>query len=174
MLLTVGQLRARSNQAKADRRLQILTSAAAVCAAAGYEELTVSDVAERAGVAKGTVFRYFPTKEDLGRALAGQHLARWADDLDRRLARLPGPPAPDTAARLLVESLAGRRDLLALAARGLVPAGELDETPAAPALVIYFAGVPDTTPEVVRADELVRSLDARIARARAEARNIAP
>jgi len=46
--------------------------------------------------------------------------------------------------------------------------------PAAPALVVYFAGVPDTTPEVVRADELVRSLDARIARARAEARNIAP
>ena len=134
MLLTVGQLRARSDQAKADRRLQILGCAAAVCAASGYEELTVSDVAERAGLAKGTVFRYFPTKEDLGRALAGQHLSRWADDLDRRLARLPGPPAPDTAARLLVESLAGRRDLLALAARGLAPAAELDETPAAPAL----------------------------------------
>ena len=122
MLLTVGQLRARSDQAKADRRLQILGCAAAVCAASGYDELTVADVAERAGVAKGTVFRYFPTKEDLGRALAGQHLARWADDLDRRLARLPGPPAPDIAARLLVESLAGRRDLLALAARGLAPA----------------------------------------------------
>ena len=112
----MGQLRARSDQAKADRRLHILGCAAAVCAASGYDELTVADVAERAGVAKGTVFRYFPTKEDLGRALAGQHLARWADDLDRRLARLPGPPAPDTAARLLVESLAGRRDLLALAA----------------------------------------------------------
>ena len=107
-----------------------------MCAAAGYEQLTVSDVADRAGVAKGTVFRYFPTKEDLGRALAGQHLARWADDLDRRLARLPGPPAPDATARLLVESLAGRRDLLALAARGLAPAAELDEAPAAPALEV--------------------------------------
>ena len=131
MVLTMGQLRARSDQAKADRRLHILGCAAAVCAASGYDELTVADVAERAGVAKGTVFRYFPTKEDLGRALAGQHLARWADDLDRRLARLPGPPAPDTAARLLVESLAGRRDLLALAAGGLAPAAVLDETPAA-------------------------------------------
>ena len=134
MVLTMGQLRARSDQAKADRRLHILGCAAAVCAASGYDELTVADVAERAGVAKGTVFRYFPTKEDLGRALAGQHLARWADDLDRRLARLPGPPAPDAAARLLVESLAGRRDLLALAAGGLVPADVLDETPAARAL----------------------------------------
>ena len=134
MVLTMGQLRARSDQAKADRRLHILGCAAAVCAVSGYDELTVSDVADRAGVAKGTVFRYFPTKEDLGRALAAQHLRRWADDLDRRLARLPGPPAPDTAARVLVESLAGRRDLLVLAARGLVPADALDEARAAPAL----------------------------------------
>ena len=132
--MTVGQLRARTAQAKADRRLQILACAAAVCAASSYDELTVADVAGRAGIAKGTVFRYFPTKEDLGRALAEEHLARWADDLDRRLARLPGPPAPDVAARLLVESLAGRRDLLALAARGLAPAEALDDAPAAASL----------------------------------------
>ena len=30
-----------------------------------------------------------------------------ADDLDRRLARIPGPPGPEAASRLLVESLAG-------------------------------------------------------------------
>jgi hypothetical protein len=46
--------------------------------------------------------------------------------------------------------------------------------PSAPALSIYFAGVPDTTPEVVRADELDRSLGTRIERARAESRRIAP
>ena len=132
--MTVGQLRARTAQAKADRRLQILASASAVCAASSYDELTVADVADRAGIAKGTVFRYFPTKEDLGRALAEEHLARWADDLDRRLARLPGPPAPDVAARLLVESLAGRRDLLALVSRGLAVAEALDDAPAAASL----------------------------------------
>ena len=132
--MTMGQLRARTAQAKADRRLQILASASAVCAASSYDELTVADVADRAGIAKGTVFRYFPTKEDLGRALAEEHLARWADDLDRRLARLPGPPAPDVAARLLVESLAGRRDLLALVSRGLAAAEALDDAPAAASL----------------------------------------
>jgi AcrR family transcriptional regulator len=132
--MTMGQLRARTAQAKADRRLQILASASAVCAASSYDELTVADVADRAGIAKGTVFRYFPTKEDLGRALAEEHLARWADDLDRRLARLPGPPAPDVAARLLVESLAGRRDLLVLASRGLVAAETPDDAAAAAAL----------------------------------------
>lgn len=46
--------------------------------------------------------------------------------------------------------------------------------PAAPALVVYFAGVPDTTPEVVRADDLERSLDSRVERARADAARKAP
>lgn len=49
-----------------------------------------------------------------------------------------------------------------------------DGPPAAPALVIYFAGVPDTTPEVARPDELARSLDVRIERARADAARKAP
>jgi AcrR family transcriptional regulator len=130
----VGQQRARSAEAKAGRRRHILDCAAALCAHSGYDELAVADVAERAGLAKGTIFRYFPTKEDLGRALAELHLARWGDDLERRLGRLTGPPAPDAAARLLVASLAGRRDLLALAARGLVPAGALDDLPVAETL----------------------------------------
>jgi AcrR family transcriptional regulator len=132
--MTVGQKRARSAEAKAGRRLHILDCAAALCAGSGYDELAVADVAERAGLAKGTVFRYFPTKEDLGRALADAHLGRWSDDLGRRLARLPGPPAPDAAARVLVESLAGRRELLGLAARGLARAEAVDDAPAAIAL----------------------------------------
>ena len=36
----------------------------------------------------------------------------------------------------------------------------------APALVVFYLGVPDTTPEFARTDELDRSLDERIARAR--------
>ena len=46
--------------------------------------------------------------------------------------------------------------------------------PAAPALIIYFAGVPDTTPEVARPDELARSLGARIERARDDGARKAP
>jgi AcrR family transcriptional regulator len=150
-LLTVGQLRARSAAAKAGRRRHILDCAASLCARSGYDELAVADVAERAGLAKGTIFRYFPTKEDLGRALAEAHLARWSDDLERRLGRLNGPPAPDAAARLLVESLAGRRDLLVLAARGLVPADGLGDLRAARALeaVLPYLGC-DGGPRLMR------------------------
>jgi len=43
-----------------------------------------------------------------------------------------------------------------------------------PALVVYFAGVPDTTPELARSDELERSLGERIGRARADAARKAP
>jgi AcrR family transcriptional regulator len=132
--MTVGQIRPRTPQAKAGRRRHILDCAAALCAGPGYDELAVADVAERAGLAKGTIFRYFATKDDLGRALAEAQLHRWSDDLERRLTRLAGAPGPDAAARLLVESLAGRRDLLVLAARGLASADRLDEAPAARAL----------------------------------------
>lgn len=46
--------------------------------------------------------------------------------------------------------------------------------PAAPALVVHFAGVPDTAPEVVRAGDLARSLGSRLERARARAAGKAP
>jgi hypothetical protein len=46
--------------------------------------------------------------------------------------------------------------------------------PSPPALAVYFAGVPDTTPEVTGAGDLERSLAARIARAREELRRRLP
>ncbi|HYQ99000.1 MAG TPA: hypothetical protein VET86_03085, partial [Casimicrobiaceae bacterium] len=41
--------------------------------------------------------------------------------------------------------------------------------PAAPALVVDFARVPDTAPESVRPGDLARALGSRVERARAEA-----
>jgi hypothetical protein len=45
---------------------------------------------------------------------------------------------------------------------------------AAPALVVYYAGVPDTTPEFAAADRLDAYLAARIVRARTEAGSTPP
>jgi hypothetical protein len=45
---------------------------------------------------------------------------------------------------------------------------------ATPALVVYFLGVPDTTPEATRSDELERSLAARLARARGASQRRTP
>jgi AcrR family transcriptional regulator len=49
---------------------------------------SVADIAHRAGVAKGTVFRHFPTKEDLIAAIVCEHIAVLADAA-RRLTRSP-------------------------------------------------------------------------------------
>ena len=50
---------------KARRRVKILRAASELFAAAGYRKTSVEEVAERAGVAKGTVYLYFQTKLEL-------------------------------------------------------------------------------------------------------------
>ena len=42
----------------------------------GYEDTTVAEITQAAGVAKGTFFNYFPTKEDVLLALGEQTLGR--------------------------------------------------------------------------------------------------
>ena len=54
--------------ARDDKRERLLAAAAAVFAERDFHRVQVSDVAERAGVGKGTVYLYFPTKDDLHRA----------------------------------------------------------------------------------------------------------
>src|SRR5258708_29460629 len=46
----------------------------------------MAEVAERAGLAKGTLYLYFKTKEELFLALQEQQLADWFDEVDRALA----------------------------------------------------------------------------------------
>ncbi|GAB7067273.1 TetR/AcrR family transcriptional regulator [Mycobacterium hodleri] len=56
---------------------------------------SVADIARRAGVAKGTVFRHFPTKEDLIASIVCGHVAVLADAARRR------GESPDAGAALL-------------------------------------------------------------------------
>ena len=75
-----------------------------------FEDWTVAQVARRAGVAKGTVFLYFESKEALGLAVAQRLLGDWLDDLDRRL----GESATGTTsavAQAIGRSLESRRAL---------------------------------------------------------------
>jgi len=56
---------------------------------------SVADIARRAGVAKGTVFRHFPTKEDLIAAIVSEHIAMLAEAAGRLA------DSPDAGAALL-------------------------------------------------------------------------
>ena len=77
------------------RPSEIIEAAIAIFAERGFGSARLEDVARRAGVAKGTVFVYFPTKDDLFRAVAQtvltSHLERLhsaAADLDRPIGEL--------------------------------------------------------------------------------------
>src|SRR5436190_12115078 len=50
---------------KLQTRQEIASKAMGLFATRGFDDVTVSEVAEAAGVSEKTVFNYFPTKEDL-------------------------------------------------------------------------------------------------------------
>jgi len=85
----------RSQRRKDARPSEIVEAAIEIFGERGFGAARLEDVARRAGVSKGTVFVYFPTKEDLFRAVAQTvltlHLERLgsaAADLDRPLTEL--------------------------------------------------------------------------------------
>src|SRR5437588_12373184 len=57
-----------------DRRQEILDAAVKVFKDKGVSKSTVADIAEAAGVAKGTVYLYFGSKEHLLAALRDRHV----------------------------------------------------------------------------------------------------
>ena len=59
------QNRAISTAAKLERRNQILTAADELVKRYGHSAISVAEVAKHAGVAKGTVYLYFNTKEEI-------------------------------------------------------------------------------------------------------------
>jgi AcrR family transcriptional regulator len=63
-------------RADAQRNLDRVLGAASECFAAGGVDVSVDEVARRAGVGHGTVFRRFPTKEALLDAVLGKEMDR--------------------------------------------------------------------------------------------------
>jgi len=66
-----------------DKRERILAAATAVFAERDFHRVQVSDVATRAKVGKGTVYLYFPTKDDLQRVALEGSLERVAAEVVR-------------------------------------------------------------------------------------------
>jgi AcrR family transcriptional regulator len=58
-------IRARSDAAKKDRRLDILEAARGLLADKGFQGVTMNGLARRAGLAKGTLYLYFKTREEV-------------------------------------------------------------------------------------------------------------
>lgn len=101
---------------KEERRQSIVASAWALFQHTPYEALTMSDVAVAAGLAKGTLFLYFDTKEALFLAVVEQQLAGWFSEVNTQLeGHCPGGSIPGAAA-IICSALESRPGLVRLLA----------------------------------------------------------
>ena len=71
--------RARSETAKLEREVSILTATEILLRQSGYEAMTMQMVATAAGLAKGTLYLYFTSRESLVLAVHGRLFDRWID-----------------------------------------------------------------------------------------------
>lgn len=71
----------------------IIDAAIRVFARNGYYNSRVSDIAREAGIAAGTIYLYFKTKDEILVTLFRQKMARWVDFARREIARQPGAVA---------------------------------------------------------------------------------
>src|SRR5437879_5874277 len=102
----------------AERREAIVAAARALTAGGGMAAVQIAPVAERAGIAAGTVYRYFPSKTDLVAALVAAVSEREIAAVRRAADGAPGPLSALAAAlaTLAARALARRRLAWALIA----------------------------------------------------------
>lgn len=77
--------RAISSEEKLERHQAILVAALELLAEADYQEISISSIAGKAGVAKGTIFLYFRTKEELFLQLQIGEYKSWFNDINNRI-----------------------------------------------------------------------------------------
>jgi AcrR family transcriptional regulator len=84
----IRRRRARSPQDKDLRRAHLIEAATRLFADSDFDAVTIARVAEAAGVAKGTAYIYFATKETLFLELVKAELMQWLAALTQKLKRL--------------------------------------------------------------------------------------
>lgn len=87
--LTGSKRRAMSDKDKQYRRQAILEAALWVLLDTPFEQITVAQLADRLGLAKGTLYLYFSTKEALFLEVQQQQLTIWFDALEAALRQAP-------------------------------------------------------------------------------------
>lgn len=86
-----GPMLSKREQNRLEQQARILGAAFLLFAAHGFDEVTMTQVAERAGVSRATVFTYYPSKPALVDAMTGKVMAYWQAMLDRALEEVEVP-----------------------------------------------------------------------------------
>ncbi|MBA2378733.1 MAG: TetR/AcrR family transcriptional regulator [Blastocatellia bacterium] len=96
----------------ADKRFAIHRAAIKVFAGKGFFNSKVSDIAREAGIADGTVYLYFKSKEDILHSIFDGAMKEFIEDGKRELERLTSPEDRlRRIAELHLERLSADRDL---------------------------------------------------------------
>jgi len=110
----------------AARHAAIIAAARQTASEGGMAAVQIAPVAQRAGIAAGTVYRYFPGKTDLVAALLEEISEREIGILRRAAAAAPGPLSALSAAIMMFAARALRHRRLAFAAIAEPVDAELD------------------------------------------------
>jgi AcrR family transcriptional regulator len=125
------------------RRQRVIRSALELAAEGGYEAVQMRDVAGRANVALGTIYRYFSSKD----SLLASAMVEWMAELEQTV--LARPPSGRTTSERVMDVLdralraMERQPLLASAVVTALTSGD-------PAGVDALAGMTATTARIMR------------------------
>ncbi|MEM1315036.1 MAG: TetR family transcriptional regulator [Pseudomonadota bacterium] len=107
--------RARSPEAKEQRRRALLDAASELLRDGGHEAVTLAGIAERAGVVKSGVYRYFESREEILMRLMASGLEDMAEEMEGLLPELEGSGDAETVAARTARAFAARPDMCELA-----------------------------------------------------------
>jgi len=108
----VGKNGAGTKLVVADKREAILNAATKVFAGKGYFSAKVADVAAEAGIADGTVYLYFKSKDEILHSIFDRAMAEFIGEGRRELNEIADPAAKiKRIAELHLERLGADRDL---------------------------------------------------------------
>lgn len=82
---------ARRTRRKDARPGELLQAALDLFIEKGYAATRVEDIARHAQVSKGTLFLYFPSKEELFKAVVRENIGSWLGEWGQELAQYKGP-----------------------------------------------------------------------------------
>lgn len=118
---------------RARRMQEIVAVAAQLFGERGYEAVTVEEVADRLDVTKGSIYYYFPSKDELGTAAIEALGDDWMTRLEELSAAHDGPPGPRLRALI--------REQMTIAVR---------DYPAALGMFLMSPGMPEAQRERIR------------------------
>jgi AcrR family transcriptional regulator len=107
-----GTRKARAPEAKQARADALVLAAEEALTQASYHDITILEIAKRAGLAKGTVYLYYPSKEALFLAVLTRKIDMCFDTLEARLKE--DDKSAETIARALTDALLKPHALLNL------------------------------------------------------------